>query len=67
MATHRIVRRGEGYRIETTAMTGRHWLLPTMYATEEAALMRLECLNAMATADMPRRETAERQPRENMA
>ena len=32
MATHRIVRQGDGYRIETVAASGRHWLLRRIFA-----------------------------------
>jgi len=41
------------YRIETIAADGHHWLLRPRYPTEEAAMMRLERLNAMGAADIP--------------
>ncbi len=66
MATHRIVLRGDAYRIETTAMNGRRWLLRTMYTTEQAALVRLRRLEAMAKADMPELEMPERQQRRDV-
>jgi hypothetical protein len=53
MATHKIVQRGDFFRIEAIAPGGRRWLLRTLYATEEAALVRLHDLQAMAKADMP--------------
>jgi hypothetical protein len=40
--------------------------MPTIYATEEAALVRLNRLEAVAKADMPERETPERHRREDM-
>jgi hypothetical protein len=67
MAIHRIVRRGDAYRIETTALNGRRWLLHTMYPTEQAAQVRLGRLHAMAKADIPEREMPERQRQEDHA
>src|ERR1700722_17874684 len=48
MAIHQIVERKGAYRIETVASDGHHWLLRTRYATMEAAMLRPECLKAMA-------------------
>ena len=52
MAIYQIVERNGAYRIETVASDGHHWLLRTRYATREAAMMRLERLNAMAAAEL---------------
>jgi hypothetical protein len=67
MATHRIVRQGDGYRIETVAAAGRHWLLRRIFGTEETALVWLSRLEAMAKADMLERGAPERQQKDRRA
>jgi hypothetical protein len=56
MTTHKIVRQADVYRIEATTPVGNHWLLSRVYATEEAAKVRLNRLQAMAAADMSERD-----------
>ncbi len=65
MATHAIVLHRETYRIETTSATGKRWLLKRAYPSEEAALVRLWALHAMAEAEhqMKRAHPTPDQPR----
>jgi hypothetical protein len=59
MAFHRIVERNGAYRIETVASDGHRWLLRTICATMEAAMERLERLDAMAAADISKPRVTE--------
>jgi hypothetical protein len=60
MTTHKVIVRLGAYRIEATSATGKRWLLVKVYPTEEAAMVRLRALQAMARADMPEDDWAAR-------
>jgi hypothetical protein len=62
MTRYAITPRAGIYRIEVIAPTGRRWVLSKTYPSEDAALVRLRALQAMAAADEQMKELRERRP-----
>jgi hypothetical protein len=60
MKRYAITPRSGTYRIEVIAPTGQRWALSKSNPTEEAALVRLRALQAMAAADEQMKERRER-------